>query len=57
MGCNVAYYAGKKNFMVEMESMGPERSVLPGAVISGTETWMLRKPVDWAGLKGTLKLA
>ena len=57
MGCNVAYYAGKKNFMMEMESMGPERSVLPGGHISAKETWMLRKPVEWAKLKGVLKPA
>jgi hypothetical protein len=52
MGCNLAFYAGKKKFMVEMESMGPESSVLPGASIASVETWMLRKPVDWGRLRG-----
>lgn len=50
--CNLAYYAGKKNFMVEMETLGPDQSVLPGASIATRETWMLRKPVNWARLKG-----
>jgi hypothetical protein len=57
MGCNLAYYAGKAKFMVEMESMGPEQSVLPGASLSARDTWMLRKPVDWSKLMGVLKLA
>lgn len=48
--CNIAYYTGKKNFMVEMESMGPDQGVLPGGTISSQETWMLRKPVNWAKL-------
>jgi hypothetical protein len=56
MGCNVAYYAGKKNFMMEMEFMGQTQSVLPGASISSMETWMLRKQVDWSKLKGVLPL-
>jgi hypothetical protein len=56
MGCNIAFYAGKKNFMVEMESMGASQTVLPGATLSSKETWMLRKPVDWARLKGVLKV-
>jgi hypothetical protein len=55
MGCNLAYYAGKKNFMLEMESMGPNQSVLPGASITSRETWMLRKPIVWSKLKGVLK--
>lgn len=53
--CNIAYYAGKKNFMVEMETMGPDQSVLPGSSISTRETWMLRKPVDWKRLKGAFQ--
>jgi hypothetical protein len=54
-GCNIAFYAGKRNFMVEMESMGPYQGVLPGATLANTETWMLRKPVAWSKLKGVLK--
>lgn len=56
LGCNVAFYAGKANFMVEMEFMGGCQSVLPGQTLSMRETWMLRKPVDWARLKGPLPL-
>ena len=56
MGCNIAFYAGKKNFMLEMESMGASQTVLPGETLTARETWMLRKPVDWAKLKGTLPL-
>jgi hypothetical protein len=56
MGCNLAFYAGKKNFMLEMENMGHNQSVLPGATIASQDTWMLRKPVDWAKLKGVLKV-
>ncbi|MEO7427090.1 MAG: hypothetical protein ABI036_18020, partial [Fibrobacteria bacterium] len=56
MGCNLAYYAGKKNFMLEMETMAPNQSVLPGASITSRETWMLRKPVIWSKLKGVLKV-
>ncbi|GEM_PF-535606 len=56
MGCNLAFYAGKQAFMLEMESMGPSQGVLPGGTISARETWMLRKPVDWAKLKGVLKV-
>jgi hypothetical protein len=54
LNCNIAYYVGKANFMVEMETMGPDQPVLPGGTISGKETWMLRKPVDWRKLKGPL---
>lgn len=50
--CNIAYYVGRKNFMVEMESMGPDQGVLPGGTIASREIWMLRKPVSWAKLKG-----
>jgi hypothetical protein len=54
MGCNIAFYAGKKNFMVEMESMGASQFALPGQTLSEKETWMLRPPVDWGKLKGVL---
>ncbi|MDB5105277.1 MAG: hypothetical protein JWP91_2966 [Fibrobacteres bacterium] len=56
MGCNLAYYSGKKNFMVEMETMGATQGVLPGATLVLRETWMLRKPVDWGKLKGVYKV-
>jgi hypothetical protein len=55
MGCNLAFYSGKKGFMVEMETLGPDQPVRPGATIASRETWMLRKPVDWAKVKGVFK--
>jgi hypothetical protein len=54
LNCNVAYYVGDKNFMVEMESMGPNVCVTPGQTLSLKETWMLRKPVDWKKLAGAI---
>ncbi len=53
--CNIAYFSGKKNFMVEMEHMGPEQCVLPGGHTSTQEKWTLRSPVDWNKLKGVYK--
>ncbi len=55
MGCNIAFYAGKNKFMVEMEAMGPSQTVLPGATISLEETWTLRGAVDWGKLQGVYK--
>ncbi len=54
MNANIAYYNGRGNFMVEMESMGPLVTVPPGASNFLEETWMLRKPVKWAQIKGML---
>lgn len=47
LGTNIAYYLGEKNFMVEMETMGPIRQLLPGATMVHVETWSLRAPIDW----------
>ena len=41
LGCNLAFYIGPDNFMVEMESMGPERTLKPGETISLEEIWVL----------------
>ncbi len=47
-GCNLAFYIGPGNFMVEMETMGPEQTIIPGATISNTETWKIVDEVfDW----------
>lgn len=51
--CNLACYIGPRNFMVEMESMGPETPMAPGARIAWDETWVLtghRDVKDTAGL-------
>jgi hypothetical protein len=41
LGCNMAVYIGKDNFMVEMESMGPENTLKPGERMHSVETWKL----------------
>jgi len=48
LGCNLAVYIGPDNFMVEMETYGEERTVLPGETIENVETWRLVDTVfDW----------
>lgn len=39
---NVALYVGPENFMVEMETMGPERTLRPGEALHHVETWVLK---------------
>ncbi|MGE5137961.1 MAG: hypothetical protein ACM3JD_00755 [Rudaea sp.] len=52
MGCNLAFYIGPGNFMLEMETMGPQRGLLPGESIESTETWKLLDDVlDWKDVK------
>jgi hypothetical protein len=48
LGTNLAIYIGPGNFMVEMESMGPERALKPGEALESVERWALRPPVDWS---------
>jgi hypothetical protein len=54
MDSNMAFYVGPDNFMVEMETMGPEKTVPPGASIHHEEVWTLRDtavaPEDWQQL-------
>jgi hypothetical protein len=45
LGCNLAFYIGPGNFMLEMEAMGPERTLLPGETVSLTETWKVTNTV------------
>lgn len=55
LGTNLALYVGPKNFMVEMESMGPFATLKPQQTLRHTETWLLRdaKAVPTAkGLRG-----
>ena len=51
LNCNISFYIGPKNFMVEMESMGPEKTLRPGEIVRNVETWGLRDPVDWKTVK------
>ena len=48
LACNLAFYVGPKNFMVEMETMGPIRQVRPGETLDHGELWSLEPPIDWA---------
>jgi hypothetical protein len=38
---NIAVYIGPENFMVEMETMGPEQTLKPGESLHHIETWLL----------------
>jgi hypothetical protein len=51
LGTNIAFYVGTGNFMVEMETMGPQRTLLPGEMLSHVETWRLGRPIDWAAAR------
>ena len=41
LGTNLALYVGPKNFMVEMETMGPAATLKPGQTLTHRETWLL----------------
>jgi len=43
LNTNMAFYIGPENFMVEMETMGPEETIKPGEDIIHRETWLLEK--------------
>ncbi|MCE9613741.1 MAG: hypothetical protein K8T26_05660 [Lentisphaerae bacterium] len=43
LNTNLALYIGPQNFMVEMESMGPEQTLRPGETLHHVETWVLRE--------------
>ena len=42
LNTNMAFYIGPDNFMVEMETMGPEQTIRPGETLHHVETWILR---------------
>jgi len=42
LNSNIAIYIGPDNFMVEMETMGQERTLKPGQTVSNTEEWTLQ---------------
>ena len=42
LNCNLAIYIGPKNFMVEMETMGVEKPLKPGAILHHPEIWVLQ---------------
>ncbi|OPZ25847.1 MAG: hypothetical protein BWZ02_02274 [Lentisphaerae bacterium ADurb.BinA184] len=41
LNTNIAFYIGPANFMVEMETMGPEQTLKPGQDLHHRETWLL----------------
>ncbi len=41
LGTNLALYVGPKNFMVEMETMGPAATLKPGRTLTHRESWLL----------------
>jgi len=43
LNTNIAFYIGPDNFMVEMETMGPETTLKPGASVRHVETWTLKQ--------------
>ena len=43
LGCNLAFYVGPDNFMVEMESMGPEQTIKPGETAFSREVWKIEE--------------
>ncbi|MCX7935646.1 MAG: hypothetical protein N3A66_10375, partial [Planctomycetota bacterium] len=49
-GCNIAFYIGPKNFMVEMETMSPEMTLKPGEQLVSAERWILGKLIAWQDL-------
>lgn len=42
LNTNIAFYIGPDNFMVEMETMGPECTIKPGQELHHIETWVLK---------------
>ncbi len=58
LGCNLALYVAPGNFMVEMETYGAERTLMPGDTAFNTETWKLLDEVfDWQETGRLLSLA
>lgn len=57
LNTNIAFYIGPDNFMVEMETMGPESTLKPGAEIHHVETWVLASgAIDLDTAKASLAL-
>lgn len=50
LNTNIAFYVGPGNFMVEMETMSPVRSLRPGESLVHTEEWSLVPLIDWRKL-------
>jgi hypothetical protein len=56
-GCNLAVYIGPENFMLEMESMGAERTLAKGETAVNVESWRLTDQVfDWTDAERVIRL-
>lgn len=56
LGCNVAFYVGPKNFMIEIETMSPEVTLKRGEEVHSIEEWILSdKAIGFDDIKGLLK--
>lgn len=47
LGTNLAVYIAPDGFMVELETMSPQRTLRPGDTLVHRETWALGPPIDW----------
>jgi len=57
-GCNLAVYIGPENYMVEMETCGAERTLMPGDTAVNVETWRLSDEVlDWSDADRVIRAA
>ena len=43
LATNMAFYIGPDNFMVELETMGPEVCLRPGEEVHHVEDWIIKK--------------
>jgi hypothetical protein len=44
LGTNLAIYTGPRRYMVELETMGPLRTLYPGGELVHREVWTLERP-------------
>jgi len=57
-GCNLAFYVGPGNFMLELETCGAERTLARGETGVNVETWLLADQVfDWTDPAALIRLA
>jgi hypothetical protein len=56
LATNLAFYVGPDNFMVELETMSPQRTLGPGESLVHREAWSLVAPIDWADPRAVARL-
>ena len=58
LGCNLALYVGPENSVVEMETYGAERALVPGQTAVNIETWRVAdEAFDWSDLEAVIRAA